>query len=269
MNQTFSLARFARLNRWFWATKSRSYIIGAIALLPVMSMMPLQALQSYGPTILGAQRNDVAFFLILAIFVSISLGSDVFSALFKQESAISYLMIPASRTEKFWLGVLYCVVALLLFSLAFFGIEAFIFNIANSRLPASEHERYVSSLVFYTSPANFSKSILPLTVFLVVKCLAVTILGSFFFRRGVLVRNAGLFLLLLLGLTLLYVWIVSSLAGGHQVGTALPFFAIAVHQTIGRYELLAPPAWLMYGAYAGTLLMLWVIARVRFNELER
>jgi hypothetical protein len=59
------------------------------------------------------------------------------------------------------------------------------------------------------------------------------------------------------------------MAGGHNVGTALPFFPIAVHHTIGRYELLAPPTWLMYAAYAGTLLMLWVIARVRFNEIER
>ncbi len=93
--------------------------------------------------------------LFLALLVTICLGSDVFRALYKQESAmVTYLMIPASRTEKFWLALLYWVVALLLFSLAFFGIEAFLFGIANSSLPASEPRRYVSSLFLYTSTSR-------------------------------------------------------------------------------------------------------------------
>jgi hypothetical protein len=265
MNQTFSLARFARLNRWFWATKSRTYLIAALALLPIISMLPLQVLgDSYRMMLVSAQRNDAGFLLVLSLFVTVCLGSDVFSALYKQESAVSYLMLPASRSEKFWLGVLYCVVALLLLSLVFFGIEAIFFNMANSRLPASETRRYESSLVLYlTSTGRFLAALFSVTA-----VMAITLLSSLFFRRGVLVRTAGILLVIVFGLTLLYGWIVST-QPLHNVGPALPFSTVTIYISKNHLEEVAPPRWLMYGAYAATLLMLWVIARIRFNEIER
>ncbi len=48
-----------------------------------------------------------------------------------------------------------------------------------------------------------------------------------------------------------------------------PFTSIAIYFSPRHFEQLAPPTWLMYMAYIGALLMLWVIARVRFNEIER
>ncbi|WP_375445072.1 hypothetical protein [uncultured Fibrella sp.] len=269
MNQTFSFSRFARLNRWFWATKSRTYSIAALALIPIVILVPSQVFSETGMFFpLGVQRNDIVYFNFLSLIVTFSIGSDVFSALFRQESAIAYLMIPASRTEKFWLGTLYCVIALLSLSVAYFGYEAIVFNIANSQLPANITDRYVSSLI-YNYSADDDRELLFLTPYFLFTSLAISLIGSFFFRRGVLIRNVGAVLILAIGLLFMYHWIVGLQSTGQGVGTALPFYNIAVHTSKSNYELLAPPDWLKYGAYAGTLLGLWVIARVRFNEIER
>lgn len=98
--------------------------------------------------------------------------------------------------------------------------------------------------------------------------LAIAWLGSFYFRRGVFVRNVGVAMLGAVGLILLYKWIVGMLFSGHEVNTNLPFLPVTIHDK-ENYEALMPPAWLTYLAYGGTLLGLWVIARIRFNELER
>ncbi len=267
MNQTFSLARFARLNRWFWAAKSRTYLFAALALLPIIILIPAQALKASGTFSLGMQRNDLVYFIFLAVLLTFSVGSDVFSALFRQETAIAYLMIPASRSEKFWLGVLYCLITLLLLSVTYFGLEAIIFAIANSQLPASESYRYVSTLIYHRSGSGDS-NLLFLTPYLILISLVIALTGSLFFRRGVFVRNVGVTLITLIGTTLLYRLIVGWHTGGHAVGTALIFHPIAVHTSRSNYEIIAPPVWLMYGAYVGTLLILLMIARIRFNEIE-
>ncbi|MEZ0540087.1 hypothetical protein [Fibrella arboris] len=269
MNQTFSFTRFARLNRWFWAVKGRTYLIAALALIPIIILIPSQVLSDDHIFRLGVQRNNIVYFNFLSLLVTFSIGSDVFNALFRQESAIAYLMLPASRTEKFWLGTLYCIVALLLVSSAYFGYEAFVFDIANSRLPATETDRYVSSLIYNSSPISGDKDLLLLIPYFLFTSLAISLIGSFFFRRGVFIRNVGAVLILTIGLLFLYHWIVGIQSTGQGVGTALPFYQIAVHTSKSSYELLGPPNWLKYGAYAGTLLMLWVIARVRFTEIER
>ncbi|MBO0948034.1 hypothetical protein [Fibrella forsythiae] len=268
MNQTFSLTRFARLNRWFWATKRRTYLIAALALIPIIMLVPSQVLSNDHIFQLGVQRNNILYYNFLALLVTFSIGSDVFSALFRQESAISYLMIPASRTEKFWLGALYCIVALLLLSIAYFGYEAIVFNIANSRLLPTETDRYVSTLIFNYTSIYGDKDFLLLIPYFLFTSLAISLIGSFFFRRGVFIRNVGSVLILTIGLLFLYRWIVG-MVSGEGVGTALPFYQIAVHTSKSNYELLGPPDWLKHSAYAGMLLAFWVIARVRFNEIER
>ncbi|NID12981.1 hypothetical protein [Fibrivirga algicola] len=269
MNQTFSFSRFTRLHRWLWATKSRTYLFGALALIPIILLIPSQVLSVDHFNIRNTQSIIMAYFFSTAIILTFSMGSDIFSALFKQESAISYIMIPASRPEKFWLGILYWVAALLLLGVVYFSYEALIFSIANKHLPAAETERYVSTLIFYTRPVNNERSILPLTLFALLASLSTSLLCSFYFRRGVFARTIGITLFTTFCLFLLYGWLIKLILGGHFVGTAIPFYPIAVHVDKQNYELLGPPNWLKYGAYAGTLLMLWVIARIRFNEIER
>ncbi|MEZ0483688.1 hypothetical protein [Fibrella aquatica] len=271
MNQTFSFTRFTRLNRWLWATKGRTYLIAALALIPISMLVPSQVLTDTSAYVFPmVYSKNVAYFNFLSLIVAVSIGSDVFSSLFRQESAISYLMIPASRAEKFWLGTLYCISALLLLIIVYFGYEAIVFEIANSRLPATEPDRYVSTLLFYTSYSlQGEKEFLLLIPYFLFTSLAISLIGSFFFRRGVFIRNVGLALVLTISLLLLYRWIVSIQSSGTGVGTALPFYPIAIHSSESSYELLGPPEWLKYGAYAGTLLIFWITARVRFNEIER
>lgn len=269
MNQTFSLPRFVRLNRWFWATKGRTYLFAAVALLVIILFILSSPLRIENGYLANTQRSNLIYFGILAILLAGSVGSDVFSALFRQESAIAYLMIPASRSEKFWLGILYCVLALLLFCLAFFGYEAIVFNIANSNLPAKEPSRYVPSLIYYTTISpNIDNALLRAVFYMLLLSLVVGLLGSLFFRRGVFVRNVAAALMTIIGFVLLYRWIVGWQFGKYRIDTSLPFYPTAV-DTEGRYEMLFLPNWLTFGIYVGTLLALCVIARVRFNEIER
>ena len=269
MNQTFSLTRFARLNSWFWAIKGRTYLFGT-AIFLIVTVLVLSPVLFLDATFSSeVQESHVAYFLMLSLLLTSSLGSDVFSALFRQESAIAYLMIPASRTEKFWLGTLYCLVALLFLTVFFFGYEAITFSVANARLPAGETDRYVSSVTYYkTHPHNVDAFWLAIPVYTLLLSLPVAWLGSFFFRRGVFVRNVGVGLVAGLGLIFFYVWLVRWQFGGQEVGTSLPFFGTSVYDSGVRYTL-SPPGWLVYLAYGSTLVGLWIIARIRFNELER
>ncbi len=269
MNQTFSLTRLARLNRWFWAIKGRTYLIAAMALLIFIILLLSIVLYNWTSYSMIVQNQNMVWFWLLALLLTGSIASDVFSVLFRQESAITYLMIPASRSEKFWLGIGYCVGAILSLGIVFFSCEAIAFSIVNTHLPTNVPGRYVSSLTYYLAGNAKEPYIMVGLSYTVFAGLAISIIGSFYFRRGVFIRNVGVVLFTLIGLTLLYVGIVALLAGDHAVGTALPFFSIAVHTSINSYENLGPPTWLTVGAYVGTLLMLWTIARVRFNELER
>ena len=267
MNQTFSLTRFAYLNRWLWATKGRTYLFGAVALLLVMCLIlspPLIADAFFN----DAQDSHIGYFLVLSLFMTSSIGSDIFSALFRQESAITYLMIPASKTEKFWLGTLYCVLALLLTTVVFFVIEAIIFSIANARFPAAT-TKYVCSVIYYQRQSGtISTFWLIAPAYSLLLNLGVTLLGSFFFRRGVFVRNVGVAQLGAVGITLGYNWVLNLQFKGYEIGSTLPFVNAFVSDK-GRYQNLALPMWLTYSIYLGMLLAIGVIARIRFNEIER
>lgn len=268
MNQTFSLTRFARLNRWLWATKSRTYSIGAIILWVLILLILLPVLKTDNGFSFGIQRSNIIYFTIISLLLAGSIGSDIFSALFRQESAITYLMVPASRFEKFWLGVVYCLGVLSLLSLVFFGFEAVFFNIANSHLPPEEANRYVSSLLYNTISESGDKDLLTLIIYLLLLSLVAAIIGSFFFRRGVFVRNVGFVLMVIIGLVILHQWIIGWQFGRSNTAISLPFLPISVNTNVYSIRL-SLPTWLTYGIYAGTLLMLWVIARIRFNEIER
>ena len=278
MNQTFSFARLARLNSWFWAIKGRTYLLAAGALFVLIMLIlsqvlapegtPKQLLASGVNFINTVLTNHIVYFNFLVLILAGSIGSDVYSSLYRQESAITYLMIPASRTEKFWLGVLYSVAVVILFALVYWGYEAIVFNIANNRFPASQTDRYVPTLLYYSTAPYVEKGMLAMVAYASMLGLAIAWLGSFYFRRGVFVRNVGVAMLGAVGLVLLYKWIVGMLFSGHEVNTNLPFLSVTIHDK-ENYEALMPPAWLTYLAYGGTLLGLWVIARIRFNELER
>ena len=266
MNQTFSFARFTRLHRWLWATKRRTYLIGAAALTLLSGLMLLRILESDRIMTQG-QEDNLLYFSLLSLLLTAGVGSDVFSALFRQESAITYLMIPASRTEKFWLGVAYCVGAISLFSPVFFGMEALVYRIVNGQLLPGQ-QPYVSSLIYYGPGTETGGKPFYLLMYGLLLALSVALLGSFFFRRGVFVRNVGVALLAIIGLFLLNIWITGLQFQGLQMHIQQPFASILVYDKT-THERLVQPAWLTYLTYGGLLLMLWITARVRFNEIER
>ncbi|CCH01598.1 hypothetical protein FAES_3591 [Fibrella aestuarina BUZ 2] len=268
MNQTFSFTRFARLHRWLWATKGRTYLIGVGALLTVC-VLYLSRLMATDKIFFNAFDNQTNFavFLFLAIVLVAGMGSDVFSALFRQESAIAYLMIPASRTEKFWLGVLYCLLALAVFIGIYFGYEAVAFSVANTHLkPGQTH--YTSSLVFFGPGKHSDGSALFFSLYAFLLCLALCLLGSFYFRRGVLVRNVGVGIVAFVGFFVLYQFITGLVFRGLEVHVSFPFGRLTVVDK-ANYQQVFLPGWVSWLVYGAIVLMLWITTRVRFNEIER
>ncbi|MEZ0610323.1 hypothetical protein ACAW74_17540 [Fibrella sp. WM1] len=268
MNQTFSLARFARLHRWLWATKGRTYLIGVGSLLAV-SILHLSRLMATDKVLFNVfdNQSNFAVCLFFATVLMVGMGSDVFSALFRQESAIAYLMIPASRTEKFWLGVLYCLLALLVFAAGYFGYEAFAFSVANGHLkPGQTH--YMSSLAFFGPGQHSDSSALYVSFYSFLLVLAVCLLGSFYFQRGVLVRNVSVSIIAVVGFFLLYQFIAGLVFSGLEAHINFPFGRLTVVDK-ANYQQVFLPGWVSWLVYGFILLMLWVTARVRFNEIER
>ncbi|MBO0936846.1 hypothetical protein J2I47_09850 [Fibrella sp. HMF5335] len=266
MNQTFSLTRLARLNSWFWAIKGRTYLVAAGGILILICCM-LSGVLFYGKDVnLDIQRNNVVWFNFLAVAVVAIISSDVFSPVFRQESAISYLMIPASRTEKYTLGVGYCLLALLLLTVGYFSYEAIVFSIANKRLPANTTNRYISSIRYAATRTDFSLLLAMAYAFLL--AMAIGLLGSFYFRRGVLARNIGVALGVLLGISFLNYGIIKLFFMDVDLSAPVLFLPASVSWSSGSVQL-TTPQWLFYGAYGLILIALWLIGRIRFNELER
>lgn len=266
MNQTFSFPRFARLHRWLWATKGRTYLIG-LGTLVIVGCLGLSSRMSsdYTTYDVFSYQGHLSFFILSSVVLVTGLGSDVFSALFRQESAISYLMIPASRTEKFWLGVGYCLVFLLAFTSFYFGYDAFVYSVANGHLKADQ-PRYTSTLHYYLSEG----SVIQVTFYTLLLLLVTTLLGSLYFRRGVVARNIGLILGTLIGFFLLYQAITGLQFRGMDVGVTSPFpFTDMVVHKDGTAQNLEVPNWITYTVYGLLFVGLWLTARVRFNEIER
>lgn len=272
MNQIFSPARFVRMHRWLWATKSRTYLYAAGALTLLMGLFLARIFASNGQYIGDVQGTNAAVFFLLLTLMLMALTSDVFNALYRQASAITYLMIPASRAEKFWLGIVYCVVAALLLTLTFVGLEALVFSMANAQLSPTETFRYTSDITPVFIPSKERNSDLSVVGSLLLLPL-VALLSSFYFRRGVLIRSIGLSLLVGIGFFFLYKWIIDlQFPTAERTWALLPFSSAHVYSPDGNLNAgvtLSLPRWVPVLAYCGTVLWLWVTARVRFNEIER
>lgn len=268
MNQTFSFPRFVQTTRWFWAANGRTYSLSLLALLTLTTLAVGRVLlfSGYDASI---ARNNIPYFLMLAVTASGLLGTYMMSVLHDHNSALLYLMLPASRTEKFTVAVLFIVVSIVGYSAAYVGIEALFFQVANSRLPATGNLYH--SLLINAPVDQFRDFAATGYGFLLIA--VVTLLGSLYFRRGVLVKNVVLTLGLLIGLTVLYSYGVGAFFPGLETHVNNRFFAgdLYVHPK-GRYanapKLVAPAfvksifPWLLLGA-------LWLTTRIRFNEIER
>jgi hypothetical protein len=266
MNQTFSLTRLAHLNSWFWAIKGRTYLIAAAAILILICLVLSGVLSMEKEFYQDIQRNNIVWFNFLAVAVVAIMSSDVFSLLFRQESAISYLMIPASGTEKYSLGVGYCILAIVLTGVFYFGYEAIVFSIANDRLPAKAAEHYTSSLkyVLVRTEAN----VLWAMAYAFLLAMGIGILGSLYFRRGVLARNVGVALGAMASISFLNYGIMKLFFSGLNVNSSLPFLSIGI-QSKNIFMTLSSPQWLAISAYGLLLLAIWIITRIRFSEIER
>ncbi len=268
MNQTFSFPRFAQLNRWFWATNGRTYSLGLLALFIFTTLLLGRVLLINGYD-QGTVRNNVPYFIILS-FITVSLLSiHLVSILHDQNSALLYLMLPASRTEKFMVAVLYFVVFIAGYSLFYMALEALFLQIANSRLPATGNHYYSEIL---HKPGERVKDIASMSYALLLVAV-LGLLSSLFFRQSVFVKNTVLLFCLFVGPSLVYNYVVSAYFPGLEAHVSSFFLMGDLYvspkgQYSGATRLPAPDfikyifPWLLLGA-------LWLTARIRFNEIER
>ena len=263
MNQTFSLSRFIQLNRWFWAANGRTYTLGMVA-LATLTLLILGRVLTYSGYDASEAGINILYFLILAVPSAMLLGTYLFSVLHGQNPALFFLMLPASRTEKFAAAVLYSVVFILGYSLFYVVTETIFFQLANSRLPSTGN-LYRSTLLG-TSDEWVSRITSFCYVLLVTT--ALTLLGSLYFRRGVMVKNAVLCLGLLISLTVLYSYIVGAFFPGMYTHVT-PFFGeLYVTTKRGSYDgapKLSPPFFITRIFPWLLLLAFWITARIRFN----
>lgn len=265
MNQTFSLNRFTQLNRWFWAANGRTYSLAMLGIALATTFLLARVLTFTGYDA-GMANNNVIYFNMASLAAIVLFSSHIVSVLYDQHSAIPYLMLPASRTEKFTVIVLYFVVFIVGYGLFYVAVETLIFQLANSRLPATGNS-YQSELL--TVPDG-RKSSLASTCLILLITAVIGLLGSLYFRQGVLIRNIVLIISLFVGMTIAYGYLMGAFFPGLETHTSRLFGDLYVYPknqfpgsqlpllTFIRYVF----PWLV-------LIGLWITARIRFNEIER
>ncbi|MBC8156409.1 MAG: hypothetical protein H7Z72_26280, partial [Bacteroidetes bacterium] len=223
MNQTFSLARFAQLNRWFWATNGRTYTLGMLALLSITVFLLARVLIINGYDANITQNNVVGFNLLSLTAISL-LSCHIVSVLHDQNSALLYLMLPASRTEKFTLTIVYFIAFIISYTLFFQIAETLILRIANSRLPASGNLYRPQIIQLNERVSDMARVAYGLLMIAVVG-----LLSSFYFRQGVLIKNTVLIFCLIPGSTIVYGYLIGAFFPGLETHTSNLFGGMYVH----------------------------------------
>ncbi|MBC8152314.1 MAG: hypothetical protein H7Z72_05330 [Bacteroidetes bacterium] len=175
-------------------------------------------------------------------------------------------MLPASRTEKFTLTIVYFIAFIISYTLFFQLAETLILQIANNRLPSSGN-LYRSKMVRLNEQVGdvtkVSYGLLMIAV--------VGLLSSFYFRQGVLVKNTVLIFCLIPGSTVVYGYLIGAFFPGLETHTSNLFGGMYVHPK-GEYANapnLSVPDFIQYVFPWLVLIALWITARIRFNEIER
>lgn len=266
MNQTFSLNRFTQLNRWFWAANGRTYSLGILALLIITTLLLGRVLIVSGYDA-NVARENVPYFIILSL-VSISLLScHIVSVLHDQDSALLFLMLPASRTEKFAVAILYFILFIVGYSLFYRVTESLFFQIANSRLPSTGNLYHTSLL---DKPDERMKEVARMAYALLMTAI-IGLSSSLHFRQGVFVKNTVLTLCLTIGLSVFYGYIMKAFFPGLETQTNYflgDLYVFPKNQFHGAPKL-PTPLFVKYIFPWFILTALWIAARIRFNEIER
>ena len=181
MNQTFNFQRFLLMARLEIAEKGRTQLLMAAVLVGVLLLMML-------PIIFSKEYNGTfdalhMIALIMLVFFGGSLYTNqVFNQYDSTNSAISALMVPASKLEKFlstlFLNLLFIIPFILIDAVLMFWTREY----ANSHLPAGERKY-----------EEMSQLLLCFLILMGLVIQAVAFLGAIYFTKAAYIKTAAAF----------------------------------------------------------------------------
>lgn len=260
MNQTFDFQRFLLITRLEIAEKGRTQLLMASVLVGVLLLMMLPVLFSdkYDDTSIGLQSGAL---VLLILFGGSLYTNQVFGQYNSANSAISALMVPASRLEKF-LSTLFLNLAFIIpFILLFFGLYYWTIEYANNHLLPGEGKY-----------RTMSKSMLSLYISMIIIVQGVAFFGAVFFTKSSYVKTAIASLILIVFGTASNYYIAKSMAPTSSLLTANPFSKWLIRFNKAEMYHQIDPSEMVQKMIVLLpiliLLSLWYIAYVRLVEKE-
>ncbi|GAB3651382.1 hypothetical protein GCM10027594_26490 [Hymenobacter agri] len=256
MSQFFSVARFGRLFTKHTTEHAGAYLLATGVLLGALgAVLGFLAYMSTGPMPPDVQGVIFVFGLVGA---GAFFTSTVLAYFGDKKQATAALMLPASHAEKFAVAWLY---SLPLFLAAYVGC---FFLVDSLVLQLSSHGKPIEMVRLFGGEQSIQSS---LAAYAAVN--AVFLWGSIFFIRQHFVRTA--FGVLLVGALLVFLNFQGlEVLLGHDLGTAVPFSSISLHEGQENYVVNLPDglkAW--FGLVpVGVMLLAWAAAYARLTEKQ-
>ncbi|TDB69058.1 hypothetical protein [Arundinibacter roseus] len=264
MNQTFNLHRFGLMVRLELAEKGQSYLLSILPILLFLfaMMVPITFSKEYNSNLEGLHPA--------ALLLSVFLGGSFYTSLaFNQygapANAISEVMIPASRLEKF-----FCAWFLnLLFIIPLFGLFILLSdwttNFANHRLSQlGIREQYVML------PAEMRNTYF--LFYIIINGLV--FLGSIYFKESAYLKTLGLtialFIVLLVGNQWFARYLTSFPKNSLHISPFEPGWQIVLEESSTYHNIMLAPAMQTYVNFLPFLVLvaLWYITYIRLTERE-
>lgn len=256
MSQFFSVARFGRLFSKHTTEHTGAYVLATGVLLGGLGVvLGFLAYMSTGP--LPAEVQGVVFIIGL-LGAGAFFTSTVLAYFGDKKQATAALMLPASHAEKFAVVWLY---SLPLFLAAYVGcfflVDSLVLQLGSHGKPAEMVRLFGGDWGLHTSLAAYAA------------VNAVFLWGSIFFTKQQFVRTA--FGVLLAG-ALLVALNFQALQGllGHELGTAVPFAGMTLHEGKEMYSVNLPEALQRWFGLVplGVMLLAWTAAYARLTEKQ-
>ena len=257
MNQFFNLSRFGRLFSKHTAEHLRTYLMSTVVLLGGTGLvLGYAAYLNPGPF---SPRIQAVVFILGLLSSGIFFTSTVLAAFGNQRQATAALMLPASHWEKYLVGWLFALpIFLLVYVGCFYLLDSVVLQLDDW---AGARPDFV--------PLFSDQEKLPTVLGAYAMLSALFMWGSIYFRKQQFIRTA---FVLMLGLVVLVACNLQLVRGlvGPQVGSALPFSRVMLHEGNARHTLeLGPTPGKWFGLVpVGLLLLGWAGAYARLTEKQ-
>ncbi|MDB5262542.1 MAG: hypothetical protein JWQ14_1823 [Adhaeribacter sp.] len=222
MQNHFSLSRFGRLFRKHTAEYFKAYSMSLVVLLGALSLF--LGFAAYTTHALIAPQQQAVLYFIGLLAAGTIFTSNVFINLSDKKTAIAALTLPASHLEKFLLAWLYSfVIFFIIYTLAFYLIDAIVINIDNSR----GQPRVLFNILNNEDEVN---KIFFVYIFLH----AVAIWGAVYFQKMHFIKTAFTLFLAIAAFALFNFVFMGALIG-KDIQMAMPFGAMVVNEKADQY----------------------------------